>query len=63
LTALRYELIAPTTAESWQPEKHEILEQHRSEQPRGTVLKVRRPGYQYQAQIIRKAQIIISAGN
>jgi hypothetical protein len=62
LAALNYELIDPESGETWQPEKHEVIEQHRSELSRGAVLKVLRPGYQYQNQIVRKAQIIISAG-
>lgn len=62
LTLLGYQSIIATPGESYRPELHEVIEQRLSGGPRGAVIATRHRGYAQQNSILRKAKVIISAG-
>jgi hypothetical protein len=62
LDALGYSSILPINGEVYHPDQHEVVEQRISAAQRGTVLATRARGYSQQGAILRKAKVVISAG-
>lgn len=62
LGILGYQTIRPNNGDVYRPDYHEAVEQRLSSLSRGTVLATRSQGYLHQGAVIRKAKVVISAG-
>ena len=62
LGALGYSSIKPVAGEMYRADQHDVIEQRLSTSERGTILAIRNRGYSKSGNIVKKAKVIISAG-
>ncbi|MBK7996839.1 MAG: hypothetical protein IPK14_26755 [Blastocatellia bacterium] len=62
LHLIGYEAISPKTGETYRPDFHEVIEQRLSTSIRGTILATKSLGYVHQGKVLKKAKVVISAG-
>jgi hypothetical protein len=62
LGALGYSSIKPVAGEIYRADQHDVIEQRLSASERGTILATRNRGYSRSGNIVKKAKVIISAG-
>jgi molecular chaperone GrpE (heat shock protein) len=62
LQALGYSIIKPAIGEIYRPDYHDVVEQRLTPSRRGTILAINARGYSKKGSVVRKAKVVISAG-